>query len=152
MYSLSETPADESISRYNSVSHGLTAKSLLPDVFGRDQIEQMYQTLAGELQPQTRVQEFLVRELSRHYVALHRCEWMEGAVLRHSAERSMEWRQELPSPGTPPDLGTEDSDPGAVIDMMLNDIAESDALAKVSRYRRMHERAAQRALETLQLL
>lgn len=152
MQSFAETFADEPRSRSNSVSHGLTAKTLLPDVFGRDQIEQMYQTLAGELRPQTRVQEHLVRELARHHVALHRCELMESAVLRHGAERSMERRLRLHGSGNRPGLGAEDGDPGAIIDLLLNDTAGSDVLAKVSRYRRMHERAAERALETLQEL
>jgi hypothetical protein len=146
MQSLTETLADEPKSRSNAVSHGLTAKTLLPEVFGRDQIEQMYQTLAGELQPQTGVQEYLVRELARHYVALQRCELMEGGAMRHSANYAM---GRLLKP--PVSRATED-DPDARLDNLLASMGKSEALEKVSRYRRMHERAAERALETLKQL
>jgi transposase-like protein len=134
----------ESGPRFNAVRHGLTARSLLPDVFGQDQVEQMYQRLVGELQPQTLVQEFVVRELARHYVALNRCELMEGAVIRQRAKTRM--KLEVPC------FVDDDTDLDPVIDALLADSAGSDALAKVSRYRRMHERAAERALETLQEL
>jgi hypothetical protein len=60
---------------------------LLPDVLGRDLVEQYFERLQAEWRPATPTETFLVREMARHGVALERTEQMENPprIPRHAS-------------------------------------------------------------------
>ena len=130
------TPEGKSVSCQNALKHGLTSKKLLPQILGKGLVRQAYERLRVEWRPITPTQAFCVKELARHEAALSRCEEMELAVLQRGAkgvpgvsndfiDEEDLWREALAGAGT------------------------SDALERISRYRRSHERAYTHSLQTL---
>ena len=126
----------EGTARGNAVKHGLSSKRLLPAILGKEIVEQHYQLLRAEWQPATPTQEFLVREMARHEAALQRSEEMETAVLRRGALGA-------------PRVKFDDADGDDYPDAALAGAGTSDAIDKLARYRRAHERAYLRSLKTL---
>ena len=121
---------------HNALQHGLTSKTLVPEILDKELIQKYYAALCEEWAPTTATQDFLVRELARHQAALERAESIELAVLRRGGQ-------------TTPDLLVNvrgDADPS---DVFLAAAGTSQALETISRYRRQHERAFLRTLAAL---
>ena len=115
-----------------SGSDELQSKIPLPEVLAANLVDQSHVRLCNEWQPSTPTEEFLVRELARHESALHRAEQIEAAILRRGSRGT---------PTTPGDLVSSD----AQADAALAGAGITDALEKISRYRRLHERAYHRS-------
>ena len=122
--------------RQNAVKHGLAAKTLVSEILGKDIVERHYRALRAEWQPATPTQDFLVREMARHEAALQRAEEMEAAVLRRGARSA-------------PGVNFGGSEGGDLLDAALAGAGTSDAIERIGRYRRAHERAYLRSLKTL---
>jgi hypothetical protein len=118
------------------LKHGLAATTLLPAVLNRHLVQEYYCRLCAEWRPTTPNQEFFVLELARHAVALVRAEEMEHAVLCRGARGA-------------PGLGLTDGDEEDLLEAALAGAGTSDALEKIARYRRAHERAYLRSLTAL---
>jgi hypothetical protein len=132
-----QSPAGRQKSRCNAIRHGLSADTLLPDVLGRALVEEAFGRLVAEWQPATPTQEYFVRELARHQAALARVELMEQAVLRRGARGALGLLDE--------ECDTDDER----LDAMLAGSGTSDALERITRYRRTHERAVLKSLAAL---
>lgn len=137
-----KTPIGKKRSRENSLKHGLSAETLLGDILGRERIDQAYQQFQAEWQPGSPTEEILIREMSRHKEALARIEKMEDAVLRRGAQAA--WELELDSVA-----GVRLVDN---LDIALAGAGTSEALDRISRYRRAHERGFYRGLAGLKSL
>lgn len=122
--------------RNNAVKHGLSAKVLVPEILGEKILKQRYQLLRDEWKPSTPTQDFLVREMARHETALDRIEEIEAAVLRRGARGV-------------PRARFEDADDAELLDASLAGAGTSDAIDRIARYRRAHERSYLRSLKTL---
>ncbi len=121
----------------NALKHGLSATRLLPEILAVDLVQSHYEALRDEWCPTTPTQEMLVRDIARHQAALERTEQIELAVLRRGALNPLNLGQ---------DLGTGDQ----LLDAILAAAGTSDAVERISRYRRQHERAFLRSLTALQ--
>lgn len=130
------TPAGKAQSCRNALKHGLTATTLLPTVLGPEILEAHLQRLAAEWQPQTATEKILVREMARHAAALHMVEVAEAAVLRCAAGAIGQ---------LPPERIADD-------DYVLAAAVTSEAVDRVTRYRRAHEKAFHQALSHLEAL
>ncbi len=131
-----KTPRGKRASRRNAVKHGLAAKTLLPEILDRDLVREGYRRLGEEWQPDTPTEEFFVREMARHEAALERIQAMEHAVLCRGARSASTF-----------EFGDEgDSDS---VDAALAGAATSDALDRIARYRKPHERAYLKSLKAL---
>lgn len=124
------------VSRRNALKHGLTAKRLLPDVLKAGAIDEAYERLYQEWRPATPTAEFLVRELARHEAALAKIEQIEEAILRRGAQHAAGALL----------VDTIDLD---AADAALAGAGTSDAISRISRYRKSHERAHARAMHAL---
>lgn len=131
-----QTPHGKAASRRNAVKHGLSAKTLLPDALTIDLFPSQCEQLRAEWQPTTPTQEFFVLEMARHAAVLERAQQIEEAVLRHSARGAVELL----------DPETEE-----LRDVMLAGAGTSDAIERLTRYRRSHERAFFQALSALRM-
>ena len=131
-----QTPEGKAQSRGNALRHGMTATTLLPQVLTNDLVGDSFERLRLEWRPQTPTQEHLVREMARHQAALQRTESIEEAALRRSAHGAL---------GLDLDV-LADLDPQ---DIALAGAGTADAIDRVSRYRRSHERAFLRSLAAL---
>ncbi|MCA9087234.1 MAG: transposase [Planctomycetaceae bacterium] len=132
-----KTPAGKRAASGNAIKHGLTAKSVLPDVLRNSDIDSLYEALCAEFAPHTATQKYLVREMARHQAAVEKIEHMEAAVLRQGAHAALAL------------LNKTDHD---VVDVALAGAATSDAIDRLTRYRRSHERAYLRCLDALRSL
>jgi hypothetical protein len=124
-------------SRANSLQHGLCATALLPEVLGQELLERHRARLLSEWRPTSATQTVLVDELARHAAALERIEQLEAAVLRCGARAVPDFE------GVPPEL------PGAASDLILAGAVSTEALDRVTRYRRAHERGWHATLKRL---
>ena len=120
----------------NALKHGLSANELLPDILEVDLVQQYYEALWEEWRPDTPTQDFLVRDTARHQAALERAEQIELAVLRRGARKPL---------NMPLNVGHG----GEMVDAILAAAGTSDAIERISRYRRQHERALLRNLTAL---
>ncbi len=134
------TDAGKLESRTNATRHGLTATTLLPAILGPENLQKHLLSLRGEWQPKTPTQELLVTEMARHAAALVLVEHAELAVLRTGASTMAQMRPVLGEPG----CAAEHPD-----DFLLAAAVSSDALDRVTRYRRTHEKAYHQALQRL---
>jgi transposase-like protein len=128
------SPVGKSRSRRNALQHGLTAQTLLADVLGADRLQGYHNRLAAEWQPRSPTEHFLVGELARHAAALELVEQAEQAVLRTGVR--------TPMPLPIDDMSTEEE----TRDALLAAAASTEALDRVTRYRRSHEKAFYAAL------
>lgn len=131
-----QTPKEKCASRANAIKHGLTAGELLPAVMGHEVIEHAYERLLEEWQPSTATQRYLVREMARHEAALERAEEIEAAVLRRGARGA-------------PRIAFGEACEDDLSDALLAGAGTSDALDRIARYRKSHERAYLRSLRAL---
>ncbi len=115
-------------SRANAMKHGLSASTLLPTILDGGLIEHYQQQLRAEWQPATPTQEFFVLEMARHRAALDRIQQIEEAVLRRGAR------------GAVNSFGADDAE-DFQIDAALAAAGTSEAIDRITRYRRPHERA-----------
>ncbi len=136
-----KTTKGKQASRQNAVRHGLSAQTLLPEILGRGSIESAYQTLAREWEPTKAIERVLLREMARHQVALDRIELMEEAALRRGAQAAVGLA-----------LGTNEISVEDERDAALAGAGTADAIEKISRYRRPHEKGFYRSLSILQAL
>ena len=118
----------------NAEKHGLTAK--LPDILRSSALEQLYSGLCAEHAPRTPTETQTVRALARHYAALQKIEVMEDATLRQGGCAALSLCE------------ADEGDPEA-IDAALTGAASSEAIERLTRYRRTHERAVERCLDRL---
>jgi transposase-like protein len=123
----------------NAATHGLTATEYLPEILGPELLERHRQSFHAEWQPSTATQAHLVEELARHAAALERATPIEEAVLRTSA-RGLSLMSHAPEDGL------------AEQDRVLAAACGSEAVDRVTRYRRMHEKAFLAALARLREL
>jgi transposase-like protein len=128
------TPAGKARSRRNAIEHGLTASTLFPEIFGHELLARHKDQLTAEWRPSTPTEEILVAELARHAAALARIEQCEGAVLRNGA-RGVVSLSSAPDPRDP-----------CGIDAMLGGAVTTEAIDRLTRYRRAHEKGRQTAL------
>jgi hypothetical protein len=120
-------------SRANALKHGLSATTLVPEILRPGRVEALYQQLCQEFCPESLSDELLIREIARHAARLELTEQAEGATILQGANvLSL-----LLNPGQP--------DP----DEMLVAATTSDALERVARYRRSHEKAFHQAMNAL---
>ncbi len=124
-------------SRGNAVKHGLTASTLLADLVGADALRRHKERLRAEWQPISPTEEFLVMELARHEAALELVEHAEAAVVRCGARAAAGILSD-------PTVGEE-----AHMDTTLAAAVTTDALDRLTRYRRAHEKAWHAALSRL---
>lgn len=120
----------------NSLSHGLTAKKILPERL-RQHTAVLREQLASELRPASALEALLVDELARHGAALKFTSRAEPAVLRRGAAAEMQLAAIV---------GTDISSPA---DVSLCGAVTSDGLERLTRYRRAHERGFYAALSHL---
>ena len=113
-----------------------SSKFELPNVLVSGLVDQCYERLRAEWKPSTPTEKFLVRELARHECSLQRVEQIEAAVLRRGSRGT---------PMTPADLESGD----AQADAALAAAGITDALERISKYRRLHERAYHKSLGVL---
>jgi len=119
-------------SRGNALQHGLTARTLLDDAL----LQHHKESLRAEWYPASPTEEFLVEQLARHAAALDLVERAEPAVLRLGAQGALEM------------LSGQDLSAGDT-DLYLAGAVTSDALERVTRYRRSHEKGFFTALVRL---
>ena len=131
-----QSPEGKANSRANALRHGLTAKTLLPQVLTQELVQDCFEQLQAEWRPQTPTQQHLVREMARHQAALERTEQIEVAALRRSAIGALGLELDV--------LGDLDR-----VDVALAGAGTADAIDRVSRYRRSHERAYLRSMAAL---
>lgn len=125
-----QTPSKSSDgTQANAMQHGLTAKVCMPKALLGEPVKEFRERLRRELAPATTIETVLVDEIARHAGMLEVAEAAEGAVLRHGAS-------ELASLAS-----SNDSNPQGLEDGLLSAAVATDALERVARYRRMHERA-----------
>lgn len=125
-------------SRANAVRHGLTASTILPDLLQRDEVDAIAAMLWVEWKPATPTEEYLIREAARHQAMLRKIEIMESSVHRRGARAAL--------------LLNEAVDVSEMLDIALTGAGTSDAIQKLTRYRRSHERAVLRSLDALRQL
>jgi predicted RNA-binding Zn-ribbon protein involved in translation (DUF1610 family) len=118
------------------VKHGSAFKKPLPDILTRDLVEECFSRLRKEWNPATPTQDFFVLELARHEATLAQIQEMEQAIVRSAAR-------------TTPNTAFGGSEGADIDDMVLAGAATADALEKVARYRRPHERAYLKILSAL---
>lgn len=133
--SASDAGGEMNPSRGNAVQHGLTATTLLPDVLQNECVDSIADALRVEWNPQTPTEEYLVREAARHQAILNKVETMENAVLRRGARAAL--------------LLIDGKERTEFRDVALAGAGTSDAIHRLSRYRRTHERAVLRSLDAL---
>jgi transposase-like protein len=119
----------------NAAKHGLSATKLLPEVLGATLIEDIRRKFYAEFRPTTASDFHLVDELARHAAALTRAEQIEEGLLRTSA-RGLGFAA-FPAEGS------------EVHDAMLAAVVGAEALDRLTRHRRAHERAFFATLEHL---
>jgi hypothetical protein len=129
-----QSEAGKARSRFNAIKHGLTATTLLPEVLDGGLLERHKRRLQAEWRPASLTQEFLVAELARHAAALELVEQAEVAVLRCGAR------------GAPGILLSHDTHEEENVDTMLAAAVTTDALDRLTRYRRSHEKGWHAAL------
>lgn len=125
-------------SHANATRHGLTAKVIMPPALQGLSVGEFRQRLRHELAPATTIESVLVDEMARHAGMLEVAEAAEGAVLRHGAS-------ELASL-----TNSNAADRQSCEDGLLSAAVATDALERLTRYRRMHERAFLAALDKLE--
>jgi hypothetical protein len=125
-------------SRQNAITHGLTATTLLGKVLGEN-LGCHKDRLRSEWQPTSPTQEILILEMARHAAYLELAEQAEPAVMRCGATSA-----DL--------LSANDTKNGNNIDSYLTAAVTSDALERVCRYRRSHEKGFHSALLRLREL
>jgi hypothetical protein len=122
----------------NAAKHGLTAKKLLPEILGSEMVEDTRRRFYAEFQPATATEQHLVDELARHAAALARAEQIEDGLLRTSARGLC--------------LAACVADDSDVQDKILAACVGADALDRLTRHRRSHERAFLATLERVHLM
>ncbi len=125
-------------SHYNAVTHGLTARKLLPQLLQPGRVASLMAQLREELRPASLVEELVLREIARHAAMLEIAEQAEGAVLRQGA---------LGLSGL---IGSGDA--GQDADMILAAAVTTDPAERLTRYRRAHEKAFHQAVQKLREL
>jgi hypothetical protein len=108
----------------------------VPDVLTHDGVEHCFERLREEWAPTTPTEVFFVREMARHEAALERAEQIEVAILRRGSRGALR---------LPVDLGSRD----AHSDAALAGAGITDALERISEYRRTHERGYYKGLAML---
>ena len=136
------TAAGKANSRLNALKHGLTATTLLPFILSAEIIEDHRERLRAEWRPATATQSLLVDEMARHAAALEFAERAEPAVLRTGALAIAGLQANLAFP-----LGGMADD-----DVLLTGSVNNDAVDRLMRYRRTHEKGFHQALTRLQEL
>ena len=115
--------------RANALRHGLTARTLLPQVLQDDAINQYQHAFQVEWQPATPTEQVLVQELARHAAALRRAQQAEGALLRESALAAVDrWPVQEDAQDCP-------------VDRLLAASVATEGIDRLTRYRRAHEKA-----------
>lgn len=120
----------------NALTHGLTAKKILPERLRRATTE-LKKQLEAEWKPSSALENVLVDEIARHAAALQFTSRAEPAVLRCGAACQSQISSLLGLHNAAPE------------DVTLLGAVTSDGLEKLSRYRRSHERALYAAIKTL---
>lgn len=128
----------QSASAANSLKHGLTATKTVPESL-QLRIEEYRQELCEEVQPQTFRQRILVEEMARHSAAMKLCEELEASALRCGAKNAMAIPSESGEAAAPDR------------DDVLTSAGASQALERVSKYRRQHERGYFSAMYNLRI-
>jgi transposase-like protein len=132
--SRSEAEPGRARSRPNAIQHGLAATTLLPEILGLEVLARCKDRLSIEWCPSTSTEEILVAELARHAAALMLVEQCEAAVLRNGARGVLSLRLDSDAQGQ------------SGIDAMLAGAVTTEAIERVTRYRRSHEKAWHAAL------
>lgn len=114
----------------NPFRHGLTAMRRLPEVLGQDLLDGLIAAFEREWQPASPLEAVLVRELARHAAALQRAEEAELALLRQGAAAI----------GPLLVLESNDPPPGDAEERALAAAFPTEAVDRLTRYRRAHER------------
>lgn len=122
----------------NSLKHGLTAMRTVPESL-QLRIEEYRQELCEEVQPQTFRQRILVEEMARHSAAMKLCEELEAAALRCGAKNAT-----AVSSGSGEAAAPDHDD-------VMTAAGASQALERVSKYRRQHERGYFSAMYNLRI-
>jgi hypothetical protein len=121
-------------SALNATKHGLAAKKHLPEILGSELVEAMRRQFFAEWNPATATQRHLVDELARHAAALARAERIESGLLRTSART-------LSLAAFTDDHSDQDT--------ILAASVGAEALDRLTRHRRAHERAFLSTLERI---
>jgi hypothetical protein len=119
----------------NALTHGLTATKRLPEILGSELVHAARRQFYEEWKPATATEQHLVDELARHAAALARAEHIEDGLLRTSARGFS-----LTS------FAAEDAD---LNDKILAACVGAEALDRLTRHRRAHERAFLATLERI---
>ena len=135
------TVAGKQATRRNALKHGLTSRTLLPQVLRKERVNEHRVDFERQFQPANPTESILVAEMARHAMMMELGEQAEGAVLRHGARELS--KVILGSAGEPSDDGDERED------AILSAAVSTDALDKFNRYRRGHEKAFFAALNKL---
>jgi len=126
----------------NAATHGLTATNYLPEILGPQVLERHRQSFNREWKPSTPTEAFLTEELARHAAALERAVSIEESVFRTSASALSRIS----------DADHANDDQAALQDRVLAAACGSETVDRISRYRRMHEKAFHSALARLREL
>lgn len=132
--------------RENALRHGLTAETLIEQLVGEDVFQGLVDTLTAEVDAQTAIELGLVRRAAHHMAALDLACLAESAALREGIRRHEAFAAPcLPTAGA--------QAPGSgLLDAPLCSALTSDALDRVLRYGRSHERGLLAILAKLQEL
>jgi hypothetical protein len=128
------TGAGKRRSRQNALKHGLCSTTLFLEAVGREAVQRHLELLSAEWEPASPTEQLLILELARHAAALQTVEETEAAVLR-CGMRGV--RGLLP----PADL-----DSNETTDTLLAGAVTTEAIDRVTRYRRAHEKGWYNAL------
>lgn len=120
--------------RENALRHGLTANTLVEQLVGQDAFQALVDTLTKEIGAQSTLEQGLVRRAAHHLATLDLANRAELAALREGIRRHQAFgAPPIPASGAPlPDCD--------VLDAPLCSALVSDALDRVLRYGRTHER------------
>ncbi len=128
----------QSASAANSLKHGLTAEKTVPESL-RLRVEEYRQELHEEIKPQTFRQRILVEGMARHSAAMKLCEELEASALRCGAKNAT-----AVSSGSGEAAAPDHDD-------VMTAAGASQALERVSKYRRQHERGYFSAMYNLRI-
>ncbi len=133
--SLAQRQARDSAPRGNALRHGLTSRTAQPLQLEQRTAEVRNRLLA-ERPPTSVLEEILIEEIARHAAMLEFAASAEGAALRVGCTSVSS-------------LLTDGSDPTSTTDLQLTSSISSEAIARITRYRRAHERGLYRACAQL---
>jgi hypothetical protein len=135
-----KTDEGKSVSRQNAITHGYSAVELISSVLSPQRLDEFRRHFLEEWKPTTPTEVMLVEEITRHSAMLELMAPGELSVLLTGARAFAAMEQGASSA---------DEDPSAAEDRVLTASLTSDAVERLTRYRRSHEKSLYQAIAQL---